>query len=222
MLTMLTFYVNDVNMKSKLCYNDVMKQAYHHGNLKESLIKTALEMVEKEGLESITLRELTKRVGTSRSALYRHFDSKEGLMREVIQAGFEQLDDTIRPTLLQKEFSVLERFNNMGRAYILFALENPAIYRMIFGHELQDVREENCDINDETQATGFHALVALLIEGQEDALFKKDDPILQATVVWSMIHGLANLLIDGHLHVKDNLDAIFTAGTQTLFEGLKA
>jgi AcrR family transcriptional regulator len=199
-----------------------MKQAYHHGNLKESLVNTALTMVEREGIGSITLRELTKRLGTSRSALYRHFDSKEALMHEVIIAGFERFDQAIEPTLHQKEFSVLERLNNMGRAYINFAVENPAIYRMIFGHEFKDVREDNCDINDDTKANGFHALVTLLLEGQEQGLFKKEDPILQANVVWSMIHGLSNLLIDGHLHVKDNLDAIYTAGVQTLFEGIKA
>jgi AcrR family transcriptional regulator len=199
-----------------------MKQAYHHGNLKESLVNTALTMVEKEGIGSITLRELTKRLETSRSALYRHFDSKEALMHEIIVVGFERFDQAIEPTLHQKEFTVLERLSNMGRAYINFAVENPAIYRMIFGHEFKDVREDNCDINDDTKANGFHALVALLLEGQEQGLFKKEDPILQASVVWSMIHGLSNLLIDGHLHVKDNLDAIYTAGVQTLFEGIKA
>ncbi len=199
-----------------------MKTSYHHGNLKHSLIQTALEIIEKEGLGTLTLRELTKRVGTSRSAIYRHFDSKEALMQEVILAAFKKLDAVITPTLLQKELDVMVRFHNMGSAYINFAIENPAIYRMIFGHELQQQREESCDINDETQATGFHALIALLVEGQESGLFKKDDPMIQATVVWSMIHGLANLFIDGHLHVKENLEAIFNAGTKTLFEGLKA
>ncbi len=199
-----------------------MKQSYHHGNLKESLIVTALQMVEKEGLENITLRELTKRLGTSRSAIYRHFDSKEALLKAVITAGFEKLDSCITPTLQQYDLNVVTRFSNMGRAYINFAITNPAIYRMIFGHELMQEREESCDINDADQAIGFHALVALIIEGQEEGLFKKDNPILQATTVWSMIHGLSNLLIDGHIHVKDNLDALFNMGTQTLLEGLKA
>lgn len=221
MLTMLTFLCEQCQHKYEICYNYTMKQAYHHGNLRESLIETALEMVEDEGVESITLRELTTRLGTSRSALYRHFDSKEALIQELISAAFEQFDNVITPTLLQKEFDVVTRLSNMGHAYIGFALSKPAIFRMIFGHEFQETREENCDMNDESQKTGFHSLVALLVEGQESGIFKKDDPILQATVVWSMIHGLAILLIDGHVHVKDNLEAIFKAGTQILYEGLK-
>jgi AcrR family transcriptional regulator len=219
---MLTFLCELCQHIEEICYNNVMKTKYHHGNLKESLVETALKIVETKGLESLTLREITNRLGTSRSAIYRHFDSKEALMQEVILAAFERLDRVITPTLLKKEQDVMIRFHNMGNAYIDFAIQNPAIYRMIFGHELQQQREESCDINDETQATGFHALIALLKEGQESGLFKKDDPMIQATVVWSMIHGLANLFIDGHLHVKENLEVIFNAGTKTLFEGLKA
>ncbi len=222
MLTMLTLLCVLCQHPALICYNFSMKQAYHHGNLKESLIATALEMIEKEGLESVTLRELSKRLGTSRSAIYRHFDSKDALLKAVIGAGFEALHECISPILEESTVDVLTRFEKMGRAYIYFAMDNPAIYRMIFGDELMREREESCDINDEEQACGFHALVALLIEAQERGLFKKEDPILQATTVWSMIHGLSNLLIDGHVHVKNNFDALFEMGMQTLLKGLKA
>ncbi len=199
-----------------------MKLAYHHGNLKESLVATALEMIEKEGLASVTLRELTKRLGTSRSAVYRHFESKEALLQEVIFAGFAMLEDAIAPILMQRDYSVIKRFSMMGRAYVEFALAHPAIYRMIFGHELQREREEKCDMQDQTQATGFHALITLLQEGQEAGVFKKEDPMLQATVVWSMVHGVSNLLIDGHIMIQDNIEAIFEMGTRTLIEGIRA
>ena len=199
-----------------------MKQSYHHGNLKEALIQTALQIVEQEGWQNITLRELSIRLGTSRSAIYRHFESKEALMQAVIFAGFAKLEEAIAPILQQRDKSIEKRFCLMGESYMQFAVNHPNIYRMMFGDELQDEREEQCDIHDADQATGFHALIALLVEGQESGLFKKEDPILQATVVWSMIHGTANLLIDGHLHVKDNIEAIFEMGTQTLLQGLSA
>ncbi len=199
-----------------------MKASYHHGNLKEALVTTALDMVDLEGLQSITLRELTQRLGTSRSAIYRHFESKESLLQAVLFAGFELLNDAMTPILILKEKSVVERFKLMGKAYLEFAMAHPNIYRMLFGHELQEQREENCDKNNESQATGFHVLVGLLVEGQQNGLFKKEDPILQATVVWSMVHGIANLLIDGHLDIKENIEAIFDVVTQTLLQGLSA
>lgn len=219
---MLTCLCVPCQHQAKIWYHSLMKQAYHHGNLKESLIETALQMVANEGINSITLRELSKRLGTSRSAIYRHFDSKDALMKAVINAGFEKLDTCITPVLENFDDDVVTRFEKMGRAYIDFAIDNPAVYRMIFGHELMQEREESCDINDAEQACGFHALVALIVEGQEKALFKTEDPILQATTVWSMIHGLSNLLIDGHVHIKDNFDVLFDMGTQTLLKGLKA
>ncbi len=198
-----------------------MKTKYHHGNLRESLIQTALKIIEKDGLSSLTLRDIALEVGTSHSAIYRHFSSKEDLIQTVMLEGFEKFENLIAPILLQKEHTVIQRLQNMGIAYIDFAIKNPTIYRMIFGPELQDTRMQNSDINDETKAAGFHALIALLVEGQESGLFKKDNPMIQATVIWSTIHGLSNLFIDGHLHVKENLEIIFNTATKTLLEGLK-
>lgn len=194
--------------------------SYHHGNLKEALITTALEMVENEGLQSITVRELTRRLGTSRSAIYRHFDSKDALMKAVILAGFEKLDAAVRPSLLQRDKSVLERFHSMGRAYIGFAVNHPSLYRVLFGDELKEEREDACDMHDATQATGFHALVELVVEAQEEKILQEGDAMMQATVIWSMVHGLSNLLIDGHVHIQDNLDTLYELSFQTLVSGL--
>jgi len=193
---------------------------YHHGNLKDALVEEALKMVKTDGIQSITLRELTTKLGSSRSAIYRHFSSKDELIRAVIQAGFMQLDETISPFLISND-TVLARFRNMGEAYIAFALTNPNIYRMIFGNEVQTQREESCDIHNEENSGGFQHLVALLIEGQEKKIFKDDDPILQATYVWASIHGLSNLCIDGHIHVQDNIEALFELSFETIIKGMK-
>jgi len=194
--------------------------SYHHGNLKDALIEEALAMVISDGVESITLRELTTKLGTSRSAIYRHFSSKDELIKAVIQAGFNLLDETISPALTSKE-SILNRFHNMGEAYIAFALANPNIYRMIFGNEVQTQREESCDIHDKEQSGGFQHLVTLLIEGQEKEIFQHNDPVLQATYVWASIHGLSNLCIDGHIHVQDNIEALFELSFETIIKGMR-
>jgi len=192
---------------------------YHHGNLKESLIEEALNMIEKDGISSITLRELTKKLGTSRSAVYRHYSSKDELIKAVIQAGFDKLDATVHPTLLG-DANILDKLYNMGKAYMSFAMENPNLYRTIFGNEIQKEREESCDINDENDAAGFHALVALVIEAQESGLIQKDDAFMQSTVIWAMMHGLSNLLIDGHLHIQENIDELYELTFKTLLRGI--
>ncbi len=194
---------------------------YHHGNLKEELLQTALEMIDTEGLDSITLRDLTQRLGTSRTAVYRHFESKEALILGVIEKGYEQLNLIFTPIFQDKTRSVDARFEAMGRAYLDFALEHPNLYRLLFGERYRKEREEICDYKDETQATGLYALIGLLLEAQEEGIIAKVNPIVQAAMVWASIHGLASLLIDGHLMMSDNMEAIYEYSIEVLLKGLR-
>jgi len=213
------------------------KNSYHHGNLKEGLIQTALGMVASEGLEKITLRELADRLGTSRSAIYRHFKNKEALMKQVILAGFDKLDEVIEPIFMDTKLSILERFHAMGMAYVNFAVANADLYRLLFGPSMSKEREEVCvderedlykllhgDSSDEVmengQDSGFHKLVMIILLAQEQNIFKPGDPVLTATAIWSLLHGLSSLAIDGHLSVVDNIQAVYEVNYQMLLEGL--
>lgn len=196
------------------------QDSYHHGNLRMAAIETALDMVAHEGAENITLRELTRRLGTSRSAIYRHFDNKEALMQAVIIAGFERLDNVISPHFEMKTLDVKTRLMQMGRAYMNFAIENPDLYRLLFGEKAMQEREAVCDLENTDQAVGFHALVNLLVEGQQSGVFREEDPFLQASAVWALIHGLSSLIIDGHLMIKDVADDVLIACDKILLEGL--
>lgn len=222
MLTMLTLNVNIVNI---LWYNAYMKMkkstSYHHGNLKEALIETALQTIDQEGLDAITLRDITEKLGTSRSAVYRHFASKEVLIIGVIQRGYAQLDELFTPIFQDRTQSVQERFEKMGRAYLDFAIEHPNLYRLLFGENYRQEREEVCDYKDESQATGLYALIGLLLEAQEEGIIARADPMVQAATVWASIHGLASLLIDGHLMMRDNLEEIYRYSQAMVLNGMR-
>lgn len=208
-----------------LWYNFAMNvkktTSYHHGNLKEALIETALAMVECDGLDTITLRELTQRLGTSRSAVYRHFDSKEALIRGVIEKGYAQLDERFTPIFKDQTKSVADRFEQMGRAYLEYAMERPNLYRLLFGEKYKSEREGLCDYRDENQATGLYALIGLLLEGQKEGIIAQADPMVQAATVWASVHGLASLLIDGHLMMSDNFEDIYRYSQAALLKGLR-
>lgn len=194
---------------------------YHHGNLKEELLQTALGMIDTDGLDSITLRDLTQRLGTSRTAVYRHFESKETLILGVIEKGYEQLNLIFTPIFQDKSRSVDVRFEAMGRAYLDFAIEHPNLYRLLFGEMYRKERAEICDYKDETQATGLYALIGLLSEAQEEGIIARENPMVQAATVWASIHGLASLLIDGHLLMSDNLEEIYSYSQGVLLKGLR-
>lgn len=217
--------------------NTNRENRYHHGNLKEELIKTALEILNTGGIQSITLRKIGDRLGTSRSAIYRHFKNKEALMKQVILSGLDELDRLIEPVFSNENFSLLERFHAMGLCYISFAISNPHLYRLIFGQTMLKEREEvivdkranlhkllHGDSSDELmqaeQSNGFHKLVSIIIQAQEEKVFKEGDPVLIATAIWALLHGLASLAIDGHLSVKDNMEAIYETNYKMLLEGL--
>ncbi len=194
---------------------------YHHGNLKEELLQTALEMIDTDGLDSITLRDLTQRLGTSRTAVYRHFASKEALILGVIEKGYEHLNLLFTPIFQDRTHSVAVRFEAMGRAYLDFAIEHPNLYRLLFGENFRQEREEICDYKDENQATGLYALIGLLLEAQEEGIIAQVNPMVQAAMVWASIHGLASLLIDGHLIMSDNIEAIYEYSIGVLLKGLQ-
>lgn len=194
---------------------------YHHGNLKEELLQTALEMIDTDGLDSITLRDLTQRLGTSRTAVYRHFASKEALILGVIEKGYEHLNLLFTPIFQDRTHSVADRFETMGRAYLNFAIEHPNLYRLLFGEMYRKEREEICDYKDENQASGLYALIGLLAEAQEEGIIASVNPMVQAAMVWASIHGLASLLIDGHLIMSDNIEAIYEYSIGVLLKGLQ-
>ena len=210
---------------------------YHHGNLKESLVTTALEMLDREGLEAITLRELASRLGTSRSAIYRHFKGKDDLLRVVILEGFMKLDQAIAPFFDHSKMPLLERFHAMGLSYIHFATTNPNLYRLLFGPDMSVEREAVCqeerpdlhkllnnradeEIVSAEPEDAFHRLVKIIVQAQQEGLFKAGDPVMLATTIWSFLHGLSMLAIDGHLSVVGNVEAIYESNYRLLLEGL--
>src|SRR5687767_6594578 len=105
---------------------------YHHGDLSRALLQAALRTIQREGVESVTLRGVGKDVGVSRSALYRHFADKSALLRAVAREGFRMLRATLVDAW-ERGGKGRPGFEAMGEAYVRFAVENPSHYRVMFG-----------------------------------------------------------------------------------------
>ena len=92
---------------------------------------------------------------------------------------------------------------------------------MLFGEKYRDLREDNCDLNDEEQARGYHSLINLIFEAQEKGIFKKEcDALLITQTVHAMVHGLTILYIDGHIDIKDNIKNLYEVLFKTMTQGL--
>jgi AcrR family transcriptional regulator len=169
-------------------------EQYHHGDLRRALLQAAVRTLQKHGFAALTLRAVGDELGVSRSALYRHFADKSALLTAVASEGFR----TLRTGLtLAWEGGGRGRpgFQAMGEAYVAFALEHPWHYRVMFGGGFE-LDTADPELAHEGRAA-FEVLLNALIEEQSGGRVHPDDPQTQANFVWSVVHGVAMLAIDG-------------------------
>jgi len=199
----------------------MIKNEYHHGNLKEEFLKIAFDFIAKEDIDKLTLKILSDATGTSRSAIYKHFKSKDALIEKLIENGFERFDDEISPLILDKNKPLVDRFYLSGKYYVEFAKQNPNLFRLLFGKRYAHIRESIMSIKDE-DCGGFGALKLAIEEGQESGVLKKDDSYKQAIIIWSSLHGLSCLIIDGFMDVEELYEELYDSMFENLLAGIIA
>jgi AcrR family transcriptional regulator len=192
------------------------RDRYHHGNLRRALLDEALRTIHHDGVEALTLRTIGLALGVSRTALYRHFADKRALLSAVATEGFRML----RARLIEAWGSGgVRQFDGMGVAYIGFAIANPSHYRVMFGGFVDDAPRDEELTREATAA--FQALVDAIVSLQRDGAVKKDDPLQLARFIWSTVHGISMLIIDGQLPLKRaQIDDLIEFAIQRLHTGI--
>jgi len=212
-----------------MCPMRLIKNAYHHGNLRQALVQGALKLMQKDG-ESFSLRDLAKRVGVSAPALYSHFADKEELLVAVAVAGFDQLSETLQAAI-GTEPDPQRKFVCMGQAYVKFGMDNPALYKLMFsGEELPAKRFEFPELQ-EAGNRCFQALTGMLGEMQRSGFMRPGLPEMDGFTIWAHVHGLTSLIITGRVecmgdHVKDMpaipMEQLVDLSLQNLLQGFRA
>jgi AcrR family transcriptional regulator len=174
-----------------------VSRSYHHGDLRAALLGAALEILRTEGSAALTLREVARRAGVSHQAPYHHFADRAALVAAVAQDGFERLMEAVERARSSADDPVAE-FREGGLAYVIFAVRHPEHYRIMFGPELAD-RSAHPDL-DRAARRVFEALSAPPGGGARPP--EASGPSALQATLWSMVHGLAMLLIDGQLRGK--------------------
>ncbi|HTP60599.1 MAG TPA: TetR/AcrR family transcriptional regulator [Burkholderiales bacterium] len=177
------------------------KRRYHHGDLRVALLRTAGKILEKERLEALTLRTLARRTGVSHAAPYRHFRDRESLLAALAAEGFAMLGKA------QREAAAAAGLRGMGEAYVRFALEQPQRFRLMFGGEVPIGRHPALR---EVATRAFDALSGALAAHVPEARGARD----QSIAAWALVHGLAQLLLEGRVDASargDRSEAQFTS-----------
>jgi AcrR family transcriptional regulator len=164
------------------------KAPYHHGDLRSALVRAAMELLEESGETALSLRAVARRAGVSPAAPYRHYADREALVSAVAALGYRELAERLASA--HPSPSTAEQLASVAIAYVQFALERPALFRIMFG--------EPCD-RDNDERVAATAAVSAYVRSIAQRTFPQADAEALSTAIWALVHGLAFLYLDGKL-----------------------
>lgn len=200
------------------------QRPYHHGDLQRAIVDAALEVLSESQSTEFSLRELARRAGVSHNAPYKHFADKRELLAAVSAVGFEalarQMSDATRGLA-----SPRERLAAMARAYICGGVNNPALYRLMFGGYLTDQQSDRPAI----ERTAAYRMKALVVGAISDGALGRLIPHTAANermidgailIFWSQMHGLTLLLVDRLVGPGEAMRELSDIVLQGILDGL--
>jgi AcrR family transcriptional regulator len=186
------------------------RRSYHHGNLRPALIEASLTVIAELGVEQFTLRDVARRVGVAPSAVYRHFADKEELLTSVAAECAQRLGKAMDDAAAASS-DWAERFRNSGIAYVRFAVEHPAHFRVLNLPTLADRLPLRAGV-DEWMQSELAALQRARADGE-----LADLPIEHIMLAArSLTYGLSRLIVDA----QDGLGNLSVEGAVVLAEAI--
>ncbi len=168
-------------------------------DLRERVLRASVELIDEEGLESLSMREVARRAGVSHQAPYHYFEDREAILAAIAERGFELLTQALVDAR-SKARSATDALERSAIAYVRLACEKPAYFRIMFRPELVKVanhHEADCSANN-----SFAHLCELVEDCMKAGLPKDFSVETVIALLWSVVHGFASLLIDGPLKEK--------------------
>jgi len=167
---------------------------YHHGNLRSALVEAGIALLEQGDSADFSLREAARAVGVTVNASYRHFGNKDELMCAIAAEGFRRFSLALLSGASAGK-DAAQRLLGSGRAYVRFARQHPALFRLMFSRFSAAQKGEELS---EAAQLAYHPLksgIAALLQQDVDS----DVVALASLRAWSAAHGLAFLILDGQI-----------------------
>jgi AcrR family transcriptional regulator len=167
------------------------RRGYHHGNLREALIDAALNLIALKGPAGFTFADAARSAGVSSAAPYRHFRDRDALMADVARRGFEQFEAHLEKAWDGGKPEAFRAFENVGRAYLSFARNEPAYYSAMFeGGVPLDSDAGLRQASERAFAVLRRASEALSVHAPSD---KRPPALMMSLHIWALSHGVASL-----------------------------
>lgn len=173
------------------------KSSYHHGDLRRVLLETALVMIEETGVEGLSLRKLAARVGVSHAAPEHHFPALKQLLSAMATEGFVLFAGSMADERSKAPDTAIEQMRAAMRGYLAYASAHPALFRLMFTSNLLDWSDPALA---SASAAGYRQLSEICAPAADRlGLVEPEDRTGLEHLVWSQVHGQAQLMIDNKL-----------------------
>jgi AcrR family transcriptional regulator len=173
------------------------RKTYHHGDLKNALIKAGVQILSKEGIEGLSLRKVAQRAGVSHNAPYSHFPDKQSLVAAISTEGFHKLYNQLDAAISAHYNDPKGQLQEGAWAYVQFAINNTDTFKIMFSGILEKEKEYPAFV--EISQKTFERVVQIVRVCQDAGILKSGSPELMAVALWGQIHGIVSLLLEGQI-----------------------
>jgi AcrR family transcriptional regulator len=176
------------------------RPSYHHGNLREALVAAALDILENEGLEALSLRKVAARVNVSHAAPAHHFPAMKDLLTGLASVGFTRFDEAMRKERNRSSADPAAQMRAAELGYVTFATDNPALFRLMFTTPL--INWDDPSLHLPARAAQAQLIEICAPAARDLGLDTPEKRLVLERLVWSQIHGQAHLIIDHKMPVS--------------------
>jgi AcrR family transcriptional regulator len=167
------------------------QNTYHHGDLRDALVRTALQDVERGGPEAVNISALAKKLGVSQPAPYRHFADRDALLVAVAAEAFRQFNVLLRDEIGKP--SHRSKLSRLAQAALDFGLRRHGIYRLMFASRTMACAPEGSELHNAARET--YDLLLEAMEAPPVGLVRER----HALQIWAALHGVVMLAEQGLL-----------------------
>jgi AcrR family transcriptional regulator len=173
------------------------KKTYHHGDLKNALIKAGVEILAKDGVSGLSLRKVASKAGVSHTAPYSHFTDKQALIAAISTEGFRQLYERVSAVAEEYKEKPPSQLVEVAWAYVQFAMDDRDRFKVMFSGVLEKEKEYPEFV---TESQRNFQLVKRIVEANQAMGALRSGPSdLVALSAWGIIHGFIMLLLEGQI-----------------------
>lgn len=169
-------------------------------DVRARVLAGAVKLIEARGLDAFSMREVARAAGVSHQAPYHYFEDREAILAAIALEGFAILSRRLENAAVHAEGTAAQRLAELGRTYVHFACDHPALFRVMFRPDC--VHPQRFPELERMGERAFQVLPAAVQACIREGLPDEPSAIALVVLCWSTCHGLACLLLDGPLALK--------------------